>query len=79
LRPGLPWRSLLEQGGKSVGSVAVCVVAAGIGPWEDEEQQAALRLAVKVGRLVIPVLLPGARAEPAWPEAVPADLACPMI
>jgi hypothetical protein len=67
LRPGLPWQSLLEQGIKGAGSVAVCVAADGIGPWEDEEQQAALRLAVRDGRAVIPVVLPGAPVQPELP------------
>ncbi|AUB82355.1 toll/interleukin-1 receptor domain-containing protein [Candidatus Thiodictyon syntrophicum] len=31
LRPGLPWQTLLEQGIKSAGSVAVCVAVDGIG------------------------------------------------
>ncbi|MEA3275129.1 MAG: toll/interleukin-1 receptor domain-containing protein [Pseudomonadota bacterium] len=60
LRPGLTWQDKLEQGIKSSDSVAVCVAADGLGPWEDEEMQAALRLAVTRKLPVIPVLLPGA-------------------
>ena len=67
LRPGLPWQSLLEQGIKGSASVAVCVAGDGLGPWEDEEMLAALRLAVADGRPVIPVLLPGAPAKPELP------------
>jgi hypothetical protein len=67
LRPGLPWQNLLEQGIKGSASVVVCVAADGLGPWEDEEMQIALRLAVKDGRPVIPVLLPGAPDEPELP------------
>lgn len=67
LRPGLPWQDLLEQGIKGSGSVAVCVAADGLGPWVKEEMQAALRLAVNDGRPVIPVLLPGAPAQPELP------------
>ena len=67
LRPGLPWQDLLELGIKGAGSVAVCVAADGIGPWEDEEMQGALRLAVHDGRPVIPVVLPGAAARPELP------------
>jgi hypothetical protein len=67
LRPGLPWQSLLEQGIKGSGSVAVCVAADGLGPWEDEEMQGALRLAVRDSRPVIPVVLPGAPAQPELP------------
>lgn len=67
LRPGLPWQSLLEQGIKGADSVAVCVAADGIGPWEDEEMRAALTLAVRDGRAVIPVVLPGAPVQPELP------------
>lgn len=67
LRPGIPWQQLLESGIKSSASVAVLVGTDGMGPWEDEEMQAALRLAVKDKRPVIPVLLPGAPAEPELP------------
>jgi len=67
LRPGIPWQQLLEDGIKSSDSVAVVVGKDGIGPWEDEEMQAALRLAVKNKRPVIPVLLPGAPSEPKLP------------
>jgi len=67
LRPGLPWQSLLEQGIKGAGSVAICVGADGIGPWEDEEMHGALRLAVHDGRPVIPVVLPGAPVQPELP------------
>ena len=68
LRPGLPWLSLLEDGIRACGAVAVCIGADGIGPWEREEMDAALRLAVcDRGLPVIPVLLPGAPAKPALP------------
>jgi hypothetical protein len=60
LQPGIPWMQLLEDGIKSSASVAVLVGEDGLGPWEDEEMQGALRLAVKNKRPVIPVLLPGA-------------------
>lgn len=63
LRPGLPWQSLLENGIKGSASVAVCVGGDGLGPWEDEEMQGALRQAVKDNRPVVPVLLPGAPTE----------------
>jgi TIR domain len=60
LRPGIPWQRLLEEGIRSSRSVAVLVGESGLGPWENEEMAAALRLAVDDGRAVIPVLLPGA-------------------
>jgi hypothetical protein len=67
LRPGIPWQQLLEEGIKSSGSVAVLVGADGLGPWEDEEMQGALRLAVRDGRPIIPVLLPDAPEQPELP------------
>lgn len=67
LRPGMPWQELLASGIHTSNSVAVLVGRDGLGPWEDEEMQAALRLAVKHKRPVIPVLLPGAAAEPELP------------
>lgn len=60
LRPGVPWQQLLEEGIGTSSSVAVLIGDSGIGPWEDEEMQAALRIAVREKRPVIPVLLPGA-------------------
>jgi len=67
LRPGIPWQELLEEGIKSSGSTAVLVGKDGIGPWEDEEMRAALSLAVRDKRPVIPVLLPGASSKPDLP------------
>ena len=67
LQPGIPWQQLLEAGIKSSASAAVLVGKDGLGPWEDEEMQAALRLAVKDKRPVIPVLLPGAPSQPELP------------
>lgn len=67
LQPGIPWQQLLESGIKASASAVVLVGNDGLGPWEDEEMQAALRLAVKDKRPVIPVLLPGAPAQPKLP------------
>jgi hypothetical protein len=67
LRPGIPWQDLLEEGIKTSGSIAVLVGKDGLGPWEDEEMRAALQLAVRDKRPVIPVLLPGAPAQPDLP------------
>ena len=55
LQPGIPWQQLLELGIKSSSSVAVLVGKDGLGPWEDEEMQGALVLAVKTKRPCIPV------------------------
>jgi hypothetical protein len=67
LRPGIPWQSLLEKGINSSRSVAVVIGRDGVGPWEDEEMQGALRLAAKDRRPIIPVLLPGSPAQPELP------------
>lgn len=67
LRPGIPWQRLLEAGIRSSESVAVLVGSDGLGPWEDEEMQGALRLAVDNDSAVIPVLLPGSPPQPQLP------------
>jgi len=65
LRPGQRWQDGLEAGIRASASVLVCIGGSGIGPWEDEEMQAALDLAAHEKRPVIPVLLPGAPERPA--------------
>jgi hypothetical protein len=67
LQPGIPWQQLLEAGIETSRSVAVLVGKDGVGPWEDEEMQSALVLAVRSNRPAIPVLLPGASAQPELP------------
>jgi TIR domain len=67
LQPGLSRQRLLEIGIKSSRSVAVLVGKDRLGPWEDEEAQAALLLALQDGRPVIPVLLPGSGGAPDLP------------
>ena len=67
LRPGQPWQAGLEKGIRTSLSVAVLVGTDGIGPWEDVEMRAAIREFVQRGRPVIPVLLPGAPAQPDVP------------
>ena len=71
LRPGISWLKLLEEGITSSDSVAVLVGPHGPGPWEVEEMEAALILAVddksRTKRPVIPVLLPGAKSKPKLP------------
>jgi hypothetical protein len=67
LQPGIPWQPQLERGIKSSRSVAVLIGKDGVGPWANEEMQAALRLAVQDRRPVIPVLLPGSTKEPELP------------
>jgi phosphotransferase system HPr-like phosphotransfer protein/mannitol/fructose-specific phosphotransferase system IIA component (Ntr-type) len=67
LRPGVPWQELLEIGIQNSKSVVVVVGQDGLGPWENEEMQAALILAVRNGRPVIPVLMSGAKTQPKMP------------
>ncbi len=67
LRPGLSWQTLLENGIKLSKSIAVLIGRDGLGPWEDEEMQAALVHAVKDGRPAIPVVLPDAPSQPRLP------------
>jgi len=67
LQPGVPWQRLLEAGIRASKSVAVLVGKDGLGPWENEEMQAALILATTNQRPVIPVLLPGAHLQSKLP------------
>ena len=67
LRPGGSWQKALEEAIKTSESVAVLVGEDGLGPWQDEEMQAALRRAVNNKRPVIPVLLPGSPGETKLP------------
>ncbi len=65
LRPGERWQDGLETAILASASFLVCLGGSGVGPWENEEMQAALDLATRDPRPVIPVLLPGARERPA--------------
>jgi len=67
LRPGIPRQKLIEEGIHNSKSIVVLVAADGLGPCEVEEMYAALDLAFRDGRPVIPVLLPGAPAAPKLP------------
>jgi len=60
LRPGIRWQSLLKDGIRNSSSIAVVMGRSAQGPWQEEEMEAALRLAVKDGRPVMLVLLRGA-------------------
>jgi hypothetical protein len=64
LPPGHEWQPRLESGIRAAKSIAVLVGGQGMGPWQDQEVQFALNLAVRDRRPVIPVVLPGA-PEPA--------------
>ncbi|MEF8704732.1 MAG: toll/interleukin-1 receptor domain-containing protein [Candidatus Accumulibacter sp. UW26] len=67
LRPGEHWQPRLEAAIRGCRSIAAIIGKNGLGPWEDEEIQAALRLAVRDKRPVIPVLLADAPGEPDLP------------
>ena len=67
LRPGLSAQRQMDSGIRQSRSIAVLVGADGLGPWEQEEMEAALSLAVRDGRPVIPVLLPDAPRTPPLP------------
>ncbi|MCC6235453.1 MAG: toll/interleukin-1 receptor domain-containing protein [Verrucomicrobiales bacterium] len=67
LPPGQPWQRHLESVLEKVRSAAVCFGGSGEGPWQQQEIDALLRLFVKRQSPVIPVLLPGAPAQPDLP------------
>lgn len=67
LQPGLPWQQEVEKVLATVGSATVAVGSDGIGPWELEEVRAILEMCVRRKMRVIPVLLPGASAQPELP------------
>jgi hypothetical protein len=64
LVPGENWQPGIVDGIMNSETMAVCIGSAGVGPWEDEEMQGALTLAVSQRRRVIPVVLPGAPEKP---------------
>jgi hypothetical protein len=59
LRPGQKWQPLLLEGLQSSGSFIVALGPAGLGRWQTEEVEQALRCNVSLGRPIIPVFLPG--------------------
>lgn len=67
LVPGGRWQEAIEKAITTVASSAVLVGSDGIGPWEEPEMRACLDECVRRQMPVIPVLLPGAGAEPALP------------
>jgi hypothetical protein len=64
LVPGENWQNGLVSGILRSIAVAVCIGQVGIGPWEDEEMQASLAIAVREKRRIIPVMLPNAPDKP---------------
>jgi len=67
LTPGRPWQEGLEAIVQTAKSAAVLLAKDGVGPWQNQELRACLAEFVKRGLSVIPVLLPGAPAEPELP------------
>lgn len=67
LVPGRPWQEALETIIASTQAAAVLIGPSGIGPWETAEMRGCLHEFVKRKLPVIPVLLPGAPAEPELP------------
>ncbi len=66
-RPGLPWQKTLENQIENITSAAVCIGPNGIGPWQDMELDAFLRIFVKRQSPVIPVILEGCEGVPKLP------------
>jgi hypothetical protein len=67
LIPGRPWQEALEEIIQTARSSAVLVGKDGFGPWEQVEMHACLCEFVNRKLPVIPVLLPGAPAQPELP------------
>ena len=64
LRSGINRQPSLDGGVRSSKSIAVLIRPDGLGPWENQEMQGALQLAVKDKRPIIPTLLPGCLQQP---------------
>jgi hypothetical protein len=64
LRPGLPWQDGLEEAMRTTRAAAVFLAGNGLGSWQVPEIRVCLSRMVKNRQPVIPVLLPGAPAEP---------------
>ena len=67
LIPGRPWQEALEKIIRTTMSAVVAVSKDGLGPWETPEMRACLAQFVERKLPVIPVLLPGAGAQPELP------------
>ncbi len=65
--PGSSFQDKIEEALGGVKSVAIFVGPSGLGPWERPEMRAAINQFVKRKMPVIPVILPGAEAEPKLP------------
>jgi hypothetical protein len=60
---GQPWQEAMERALAQSETVAVIIGPQGMGPWHNEQMRIAIDDAVRQGKGVIPVLLPGADPE----------------
>ena len=67
LVPGRSWQDALQEIIQTVKSAAVLVGKDGLGPWEKPEMKGCLSQFVQRKLPVIPILLPGAGAQPNLP------------
>jgi hypothetical protein len=67
LPPGKPWQHELERQIPTIGSAAVFIGEAGVGPWQESEIEGFLDEFAHRGVPVIPVLLPNVTKEPKLP------------
>jgi hypothetical protein len=67
LPPGKPWQHELERQIPTIGSAAVFIGEAGVGPWQESEIEGFLDEFAQRGVPVIPVLLPNVTKEPKLP------------
>lgn len=65
--PGVPWQKTLEQTIKRCRAAAVLVGSSGLGPWQRMEIEAILHQFIKLGKPIIPVLLPDAPSRISLP------------
>ena len=67
IAPGQRWQRELSNQIKYVKSAAIFLGKNGIGPWQDQEQEAFIRHYINRGCPVIPVILPNCRKVPELP------------
>ncbi|MCP4349845.1 MAG: TIR domain-containing protein [Desulfobacterales bacterium] len=67
LRPGQSWQEALEMQIQNIKAVAVFIGSDGLAPWQDVESTTFLRDFIKLGRPVIPVILPDCKKRPKLP------------
>ena len=67
LQPGMSWQRALERQIRSIKAAAVFIGRKGIGPWQNQEQEAFIREFVRRECPVIPTLLPNCIKKPDIP------------